>query len=85
VSMSGDLGAQVAAPWNTGQVASLNAYQDSGVFRGCTCGNPQCPALARDGKGVLYATAAGWRCAAGGCGYTQNWALQVMTGWSWRR
>jgi hypothetical protein len=70
--------------WDSDQVASLNAYQDSGVFHEYTCGNNMCPALSVDAKSVLRATALGWECPVTGCGYTQGWALRVMADWSWR-
>lgn len=71
----------VYSPWNIDQVASLNAYQSSGVFHPYTCGN-RCVSDRGD-DGVLVATPEGWICPE--CGYTQAWALAWMTDWSWRK
>jgi hypothetical protein len=70
------LGRKISAPWTDDQIASLNAYQKSGVFHEYTCRNDGCPAF-------LMATPAGWVCAVS-CSYTQNWAYALMTDWSWQ-
>lgn len=67
----------VHAPWSADQVASLNAYQSSGVFHPYTCGK-RC-----NGEGVLTATPGGWACPA--CGYRQGWVLAWMADWRWRK
>jgi hypothetical protein len=68
------------APWTTGEVASLNAYQAAGVMHSFTCGKDECRASHRD---VLLATPSGWVCRH--CGYRQCWAHTWMTDGSWRQ
>jgi len=58
------------------QVASLNAFQTSGMWHPFTCVNDH------PGDRDLVATAQGWVCP--GCSYTQNWAHQWMGDWSWK-
>lgn len=70
---------QVIAPFTPDQVASLNAYQASGVFHEYTCGSEVCPVK----QAVLVAAEDGWRCPAG-CGYRQYWAHRFTADWSWR-
>ncbi len=74
---------KVTAPFTADQVASLNAYQGSGVFHEFTCGNDSCPGVGGE-KARLVAYADGWHCEAG-CGYGQDWAHAIMADWSWRR
>jgi hypothetical protein len=71
------------APWSEDQVASLNAYQESGHFHPFTCGQ-------RDDDGeahLLRATREGWycpKCAAQGKDYSQAWCHGWMADWSWQ-
>ena len=60
------------------QVASLNAYQESGVFHEFTCGGEKC-------RRALVATTEGWRCPDPECDYTQDWAHSWMMDWSWKK
>lgn len=66
------------APWATAEVASLNAFQASGVIHPFTCGSDGEPPC----NSVLVATPAGWECP--GCDYRQNWAISWMADGSWR-
>lgn len=66
------------APWTAEQVASLNDYQQSGVFHEFTCGNELCPA----DQAALVAAEDGWRCPS--CTYSQDWAHDMMADGSWR-
>lgn len=68
----------VRAPFTADQVASLNGYQQSGMFHEFTCGNGACPGT----QEVLVAAGDGWHCPE--CGYTQDWAHAMMADWSWR-
>jgi hypothetical protein len=95
---TGNLGGKVTVPWTADQVASLNAYQRSGVFHEYTCPNMhpvRCPdRQCRDSTwdhecqegteshGVLVATPSGWHCPKG-CGFTQDWAHDRTADWSW--
>lgn len=70
-----------------GEVASLNAYQESGIFHPFTCGN-----IEHEEHVNLVAAEQGWYCPAmvdegieEYCGYTQTWAHDFMKDWSWRR
>lgn len=58
---------QITPPWDSRQVAALNAFQDRGDFHPFTCAN---------GCGNLVATATGWLCRR--CGYRQDWAWAFM-------
>jgi hypothetical protein len=66
----------VRAPFTEDQVASLNAFQESGAFHPFTCGTDGC-------RGLLVATGEGWHCP--GCDYRQLSAWAWMADWSWRR
>lgn len=59
------------------QVASLNAYQEAGIMHPFTCGTMGC-------RADLVATTEGWVCPTG-CGYTQDWAMNWMADWSWKK
>jgi hypothetical protein len=63
------------APFTPTEVATLNEFQQSGIWHAFTCRNEQC------GR-VLVATEAGWVCP--GCSYTQDWAHTWMANGSWR-
>jgi hypothetical protein len=72
------------APWTPEEVASLNGYQASGAGPRFTCGDNSCREPDRlAGRTVLRAAEDGWRCDS--CGYTQDWALTLMTDWSWQQ
>lgn len=67
------------APWTVEQVASLNAYQVSGV------GHPFTGERAPGGEEtVLTATPEGWVEKASGP-IVQAWAHTWMADWSWRK
>lgn len=66
----------VHAPWNDDQVASLNAYQESGVFHPFTCGSGE-------EQVDLTATHDGWIARKSGP-VVQTWAHKWMADWSWR-
>jgi len=68
---------KTCAPFNEDQVASLNAYQVSGLMHPFTCGG-NCHAIR------LIAALDGWRCASQRCDYRQDWAHEWMTDWSWQ-
>ena len=71
---SQDLAAhQIHAPFNQDQVASLNAFQQSGAFHPFTCAK---------GSHTLVATPEGWTCPQDD--YTQDWAHDFMSDWSWK-
>lgn len=72
--------AQVHAPWTEDQVASLNAYQVSGVFHPFTGNNDLLPFGVDD---VLVAQEDGWHSTAD-ASYRQTWAWGWMADWSWR-
>ncbi len=66
----------VYAPFTEDQVASINAYQKSGVFHPFTCGCGDC-------RAVLRANTHGMVCDA--ChGWTQKWVHKFMADWSWK-
>lgn len=69
---------KVSAPFTDDQVASLNAFQDSGTMHPFTCNRPWC-------EGVLKAEADGLWCAAQYCSYVQFWAHGWMADWSWKK
>ncbi len=73
--------AQVHAPWTEDQVASLNAYQVSGVFHSFTGNNDLLPSGEDD---VLVAQEDGWRSIVD-AGYRQTWAWAWMADWSWNQ
>lgn len=58
----------IKAPWTDEQVATLNYYQESGVFHPYTCGGEKC-------RADLVATVNGWTCPQ--CDYTQDWAYPI--------
>jgi hypothetical protein len=66
--------ARRTAPFTPAEVATLNEYQQSGVWHPFTCGNALC------GR-ELIATEAEWVCP--GCSYTQDWAYTWMADGSW--
>lgn len=63
----------VYAPWTDDQLASLICFQHDGRWHEFTCGVCGRP---------LLATHHGWVCVCGE--YTQNWAHEFMTDWSWK-
>ncbi len=71
---------QVHAPWDEDQVASLNAYQASGVFHPFTGNNDLLPWGEDD---VLVAQEDGWHSTVD-ASYRQMWAWGWMADWSWR-
>lgn len=67
------------APWTDEEVASLNAYQESGVMHPFTgTRKPD------GGETVLIATKEGWVESEGGP-IVQTWAHGWMADWSWKR
>lgn len=60
-------------------MASLNAYQVSGVAQPFTC-----PVDHGCGSIRLIAGKDGWRCAVECCGYRQDWAYRRMASWRWQ-
>jgi transposase-like protein len=58
------------APWSTAQVATLNAWQISGLIHPFTCKHTHRRA------NTLQAGQEGWYCPR--CDYTQNWAHDYM-------
>jgi hypothetical protein len=66
---------KVFAPWDSIQIESLRAFQAVGVLHPYTCGN------GGHSHGVLKATRDGWVCEH--CDYKQDWALEIMTDWTW--
>lgn len=66
---------EVYPPFNTDQVASLDAYQASGVFHPFTCGTAGC-------RRPLTADPDGLQCPT--CGSRFHWAWAWMADWSWR-
>jgi hypothetical protein len=72
------------APFTVDEVASLNAYQQSGAFHPFTCGSGnRTDTRHLDGEGLLVASTDGWRCPF--CDYTQDWCHEWMADWSWRK
>lgn len=69
--------ATIRAPFTDEQVASLNAYQKSGVFHDFTCGDEHA------GERSLIATREGWICPT--CEYTQVWAWLWMADCTWEQ
>lgn len=67
---------KVVAPFTPDQVASLNGFQESGVFHPFTCGGEHC-------RNDLVAKEDGWHCPASSCEYEQDWAHDFMANWSW--
>lgn len=61
--------------WTDDQVASLNGFQDAGMFHPFTCGGAGC-------SEVLIAQNDGWHCPK--CSYRQFWAHTWMLDWSWK-
>jgi hypothetical protein len=64
----------VYAPWTDDQVASLVGFQRDARWHEFTCG--RC-------RSTLNTRNDGWHCWRDD-GYTQNWAHQFMTDWSWQ-
>lgn len=64
------------------EVASLNEYQNCGIFHPFTCGS-DVRAEHEDGEGILIATESGWMCPY--CDFRQSYAPAWMRDWSWRR
>jgi len=63
---------RVEAPFTPEDVAALNRFQLDDRFHPFTCASV-------DHAGVrLIATENGWRCAVQTCGYTQDWAWDMM-------
>ena len=62
----------ITAPWTEDQVATLNAFQHSGLTHPFTCG------AEHDMHQTLIAEPDGWHCPDADCSYTQDWALSVM-------
>lgn len=58
------------------EIASMNAYQESGVFHPFTCGFCGNDLIARED---------GWYCPTSGCLYRQEWAHAWMKDWSWKK
>jgi len=71
------------APWAPDQVASLNAYQATGIMHPFTCGDHECRAAAHPKQATLIAYPDGWYCPR--CRYTQDWAHTWMADWSWEQ
>lgn len=71
----------VYVPFTLDQVASLNAYQKSGVFHPFTGRNYMAPEGQDD---VLIATADGWH-SQYDPEYHQTWAWSWMADWSWKQ
>ena len=64
----------IRAPWSSGQVAALNAFQECGGMHPFTCGN-----LHASGQSpVLEASSSGWFCPDPACDYRQDWAHAFM-------
>lgn len=63
------------APFTPDQVASINAYQISGVFHPFTCGSEGCGFDLKAIEGTL-------ECPK--CDYTQDWVHAWMADWSWK-
>lgn len=78
----------VFAPFAPDQVASMNAYQVSGVMHPFTCSGGHAPHGADAGDAGhrvgLVASASGWDCPAAGCTYRQDWAHAFMVDFGWR-
>lgn len=68
---------KVDAPWSPDQVASLNAYQDSGRFHPFTGKRKE-----NGDETVLIATTVGWTETPRGP-IVQTWAHDFMADWSW--
>lgn len=62
----------ISTPWTEDQVASLNAFQRSGLFHPFTCN------AEHDRRQTLVAEADGWHCPDPDCSYTQPWAHSFM-------
>lgn len=62
----------IEAPWTENQVATLNAFQRSGVAHPFTC--------ERDHTlhQTLIAESDGWHCPDPDCSFTQDWAMSIM-------
>lgn len=70
--------------WTDDQVASLNAFQQSGYLHPFTCGSGQrTDAKHLDGEGLLVATPHGWICPY--CDYTQTSCFAWMANWEWQQ
>lgn len=65
----------INTPWTDEQVASLNAFQQHGMWHPFTCPND---------SSDLIATKNGWKCSKRRCTYTQQWAHDFMLNWSWK-
>lgn len=76
--VSVDDSVRVAPPWSPDQVASLNAFQTSGLLHPFTCPRWHPDAVA------LVATEYGWTCPVKPCQYAQNWAHGYMADWTWK-
>lgn len=77
---------QVHAPFSPGQVASLNACQESEYVHPYTCGGEACPSRTWDTESLpLAADRDGLHCIEPGCEYRQTWAHAWTADWSWRR
>ncbi len=79
--MEVDNGANVSyAPWTNDEVASLNAYQESGFFHPFTGRNDLLP---RGKDDILVATNDGWISKVDP-ELSQTWAHAWMADWSWK-
>jgi hypothetical protein len=88
--MMGGVGDRVAAaPWTPGQVASLEAFQESEYLEPYRCTSPWCPARnwAPSYEDWLPMAAAGdgLHCIEPGCVSVQKWARADRLDWSWQR
>ena len=70
------LSATPAPVFTPDEVASLNGFQESGMFHPFTCGTSS---LHRD----LVAAEDGWHCPE--CDYRQDWAHDFMKNWNWKK
>jgi hypothetical protein len=65
--------ATITPPWTEQQVATLNAFQRSGIAHPFTCG-----AQHHGSHRTLIATERGWECPDDECTYEQRWAHAFM-------
>ena len=72
----------INAPFTPDQVASINAYQVSGMFHEFTCPREECKRTAPGRYTTLVASGDCLACPR--CGYEQFWAHPPMTDWSWQ-
>lgn len=67
---------KIEAPFTDDQVASINAFQQSGLMHEFTC------TTRHQAGSALFATREGMRCP--GCDYLQTWVHTYMANGDWK-